>query len=161
MGMTLATLMDETQARYPNQMLLPGTPEMYLAEWEEMAQRYGLEGFRAGLLKAIREPERHFFPAPEDIRAHCACARRQEREREETLRVLKQEAEWKARCERERAEDAAAGRVPTAQEMRLDAILKVASEKPLRVPMYQGPPATVLTPEEIKERVARELQASA
>jgi hypothetical protein len=77
MGLTLAKLMAQTQARYPNQTLPEGTPDMYLVEWEEIALEFGLETFREGLSKAIRVSK--FFPDPLDIKEHCIAVRAEAR----------------------------------------------------------------------------------
>ena len=77
MGLTLAKLMAQTQARYPNQTLPEGTPDMYLVEWEEMALEFGLETFKEGLSKAIRDSR--FFPDPHGIKDHCIAVQREAR----------------------------------------------------------------------------------
>src|ERR1700744_1848147 len=68
-GPLLALWMAETQGRDVNQELPPGTPDMYLVEWEEMVMKYGEEVFRIALSRAIRESS--FFPAPNVINMHC------------------------------------------------------------------------------------------
>ncbi len=113
----LALLLAQTVARYPKQKLLPLTTDMYLAEWEEMVLRYGLDPFRNALSKAIRDRERApFFPEPHDIEAHLLAtiraeemAVRVEREQRESRRHLEAFDEMKARWLRERAEDIANG----------------------------------------------------
>jgi len=109
--------MAQTVARYPKQKLLPLTTDMYLAEWEEMVLRYGLDPFRNALSKAIRDRERApFFPEPHDIEAHLLApiqaeqaAARAEREQRESRRHLEAFDEMKARWLREREEDLANG----------------------------------------------------
>lgn len=86
MGMALATLMAQTQARYPNQTLPEGTPDMYLVEWEEIALKYGLAMFQAGLSRVLRNSR--FFPDPLDIREACWGLRNAEIRQAETDREL-------------------------------------------------------------------------
>jgi hypothetical protein len=118
MGSTLLTMMAQTQARYPNQALAEGTPDMYLVEWEEMALNYGLPMFREGLLKAIRNSR--FFPDPLDIREQCIALRRSEIMREDAKRISEEVGRWKQQWERERQEEPAfpfspiLGRTPQA-----------------------------------------------
>ena len=70
MAQQLTVLLAETHAAYPNQTLPEGTPDMYLAQWEEIALRFKMKVFVAGLSRAIRENK--FFPDPHEIRKHCS-----------------------------------------------------------------------------------------
>lgn len=134
MGLALATLMDEVQARYPNQALLPSTVEMHLAQWEDLAMKFGMEAFRAALLRAVRESR--FFPDPLDIEAHCAAAARERRERAEAQKLSDDLERWKAQCAAEAAEERE--RQPTEQELRLNELLrKTRQQKPRQ---YTVPP---------------------
>ena len=101
----LSRLMTQVQARYPNQTLPPGTPEMYLAEWKELALQFGLSAFQEALAKAIRSS--HLFPDPLEIRELLHAKKRADSERAESQKILRQFDEWKAQWLRERAEDAA------------------------------------------------------
>lgn len=101
----LLDLMEQTQAGYPNQTLPPLTPDMYLAQWEEIVVEFGMPAFRAALWRAICESD--FFPGPKSIRNECELARRKERERARTTGYLTQLQQWKEQWERERAEDRA------------------------------------------------------
>jgi hypothetical protein len=87
---TLGRLMAQTQARYPNQQLSEGTPDMYLAEWEEMTLTHGLETFRSALLRVMRASR--FFPDPMDIREACKSIREEQRSRRQ-IDKLNAEAE--------------------------------------------------------------------
>ena len=105
MGWALSTLMAQTQARYPNQTLPPGTPDMYLVEWEELALKFGLEAFRDALSKAIRSSR--FFPDPQEIRELLQAKKREAAAHAESRKLLRQMDEWKAQWQRERLEGAA------------------------------------------------------
>lgn len=152
-GLSLLLLMKQTRDRYATQVITEGTAEMYLAEWAESAQKYGMEAFRVGLLKVIRDST--FFPAPELIEAECRSVRHAENERANTVRILREDAERKAIWERERAEDLANGRQYTEQELRLDAILKAEGERKDRARYVHVPPMN-LSPQEVMEMVSRE-----
>jgi hypothetical protein len=102
MGLQLAKLMAQTQARYPNQTLPEGTPDMYLVEWEEVALEFGLEAFKEGLSKAIRE--NRFFPDPHGIKEHCVAMQRDEGEHRRGRAAAAQVVTWREQWERERAE---------------------------------------------------------
>jgi hypothetical protein len=131
-GLTLLVLMRQTCSRYPNQLLPEETKEMYLVEWEEMTQKFGLDLFRDALLKAIRSST--FIPAPEVIRENCASIARQKREREDALKVIRDHDAAKAIWEREREEDRLNGKPALSEtEMRLNGILEAArkQDKPL------------------------------
>lgn len=124
----LGRMMAEMQADKPNQALAAGTADMWLAQWEEMAVKYGMETFRDGLSKALRE--NRFFPSPQDIGDHCKAIRREKREREDTLKALREQEEWKVQCKRE-AQEAKSNRphwTPEQQQTikRLNAILEAA-----------------------------------
>ncbi len=82
-------LMAEMQAWYPHQTLPEGTPDLWLAAWEEIALRCGMAMFRDGLLRAMRASR--FIPDPSDVAAECAELKRTERNRAETALLLKKE----------------------------------------------------------------------
>ena len=105
MGWALSTLMAQVQARYPNQTLPPGTPDMYLVEWEELALQFGLQAFRDALSKAIRSWR--FFPDPLEIRDLLLAKKHADSAHAETQKFLRQQEDWKAQWLRERLEDAA------------------------------------------------------
>lgn len=67
----LGQWMKEAQAAKPNQQLPPGTSDMYLAKWQEMAATMGMDVFRLGLSRALDESD--FFPAPDFIRERCVA----------------------------------------------------------------------------------------
>lgn len=124
-GSALLRMMAQTSDRFPNQKISEGTQEMYLVEWEEMTTKYGLEVFRQGLSKAIREQE--FFPSPKLIRDHCASIRNAQREAAESQRYFRELDEWKAQKARQEAEDAGKPKPePTETEVRLNRMLEVA-----------------------------------
>lgn len=167
---TLSFLMAQMQARYPNQALPEGTPDMYLADWEKMVHRYGrhdgqfverlgLDRFRAALLSLIEDRSRpRFFPDPQEIEDRlCAILREEREERERRKRdadLERRKAQWL----REREEEKLHGRQYTEEELALDAKLKAAAAaKKEKAESYYGPPPLVLTPDEIKARVAAEL----
>jgi len=101
-GLEFSELMDQLQGRYPNQELGPVTVEMYLAEWEQIALRYGLAMLRRALSKLSAESR--FFPDPVDIRETCAVIRRADCQREEAGRHGREVLKWKEEWERERRE---------------------------------------------------------
>ena len=106
----LAMLMAETQARYPNQELPEGTPDMYLAEWERMAARYGLREFREGLLLVLQDRERpRFFPDPLEIEDRIRAILRAKSDRQRALTAMRNINEAKTIWMLERAEDLANG----------------------------------------------------
>lgn len=105
-GMACLLLMKQTKDRYLKQQIPEGTAEMYLAEWEEMAMRFGLDPFRDALSTVIRDRARPpFFPEPHEIEAQCMAAVRERLGR----RALADHEAMKAQWERERAEDLANG----------------------------------------------------
>ena len=104
MSRALFNLMAQTQARYPNQTLPPGTPDMYLVEWEELVLKFGLQPFRDALSKAIRSSR--FFPDPQEIRDLLQVKKRDTAAHAESQKFLRQQDEWKAQWQRERLEDA-------------------------------------------------------
>jgi hypothetical protein len=113
----LSLLMAETQARYPNQVLPEGTPDMYLAEWERMAARFGLHEFRDALLRTIQDRERpRFFPDPLEIEDRLRANLRSKNERKKTLDELTALNVAKTVWMLEREEDIANGieRMPPA-----------------------------------------------
>lgn len=108
----LANMMAEVQARFHKQLLPPGTPDMYLREWEEMAAKFGLVEFRDALARCIRNRERPaFFPEPHEIDAECKAGREAVRLREAGKKHVDEIAEWKAIWLREREEEHLAKRV--------------------------------------------------
>lgn len=105
-GMALAEMMAQAQAFKPNQALPPGTPDLYLQAWEEISQQYGMERFRAGLWKALRDTA--FFPAPSEIEASCEALNREADNARREEREASEKANWeqyKAACRREMEED--------------------------------------------------------
>ena len=99
---SLALMMTQAQARYPNQQLPEGTPEMYAIEWQQMTEKYGLPIFRDGLLKAIHESQ--FFPDPKVIRDYCAEIASGNRSRADAEKVIAAHDAMKAQWLKERAE---------------------------------------------------------
>ena len=100
---TLELLMDQTQARYPNQTLPPDTPVMYGVLWAEMVAKFGLPAFTDALSKVIRSSK--FFPDPMDIEAQCAATKREQYEASNAARYIREHDNAKAQWVRERAED--------------------------------------------------------
>ena len=76
--LALGQLMAEAQAFKPNQELPPGTPDMYLQAWEEIAQEFGMDLFAKGLWRALRKSP--FFPAPNEVEEACVSIITAERE---------------------------------------------------------------------------------
>lgn len=117
----LSQLMAETQARYPNQVLPEGTPDMYLADWERMVRLYGrrngkfdertgLTCFRDALLRTLQDRERpRFFPDPLEIEDRLRAAARARREDDEAQAAIAKLDEARAQWERDRAADIANG----------------------------------------------------
>lgn len=136
---TLQQLMQLTQARFPNQELAPGTPDMYLAEWEEMVSRFGLTEFRESLGCVIRDRERApFFPAPEEIEATIRAHRHSKRERQKTLDEFAALEMAKAQWQRERDEEKVHGRQYTEAELALDVKLKALAGRRGKKPPSVG-----------------------
>ena len=100
----LGTWMAEAQANFPKQTLPPGTDAMWLARWEEIAAKYGMETFKAALSKLLQDA---WMPEPHELRERCQAIRRQTMERDAAATYLKQLADEKAQWERERMEDTA------------------------------------------------------
>lgn len=117
MGLALSVMMAEVQARYSNQVLPEGTPDMYLVEWEKLTLRHGLERFRGGLLMAIEESR--FFPDPVDVAQHCKALARTEHETASTQKHLREMDAAKMQWLREYLDDVAQGieRNPLSPEM--------------------------------------------
>ena len=98
-GEQLLLLMSQAQAMKPNQTLPPGTPDMYLQAWEEIAEEFGMETFQAGLWKALRRTA--FFPAPNEIEVECAAIRTERRAAASRAEQARRDAAWeahKAKC---------------------------------------------------------------
>lgn len=102
LGLALILLLKQAKDGFPNQELLKGTQEMYLAQWEEMTLQYGVTAFREGLWKAIRSSE--FFPVPDTIRAYCRDIRNSELDRASGLKAIREHDAMKAQWLKERAE---------------------------------------------------------
>lgn len=102
MAEELVLMMAQVKARYPNQTMLDLTADMYLAEWEEMALKYGLETLRGALLTVLRESQ--FFPDPATIREACAARSYHDSMRESGRRAVREHDERVAAWTRERAE---------------------------------------------------------
>lgn len=62
----LLSLMAQAQAFFPNQTLPPGTPDLWLRAWEEMAGEMGVQRFERALWRALVTGS--FIPNPDDIR---------------------------------------------------------------------------------------------
>lgn len=99
-GLALARLMDEVQAACPNQILLPETVNQYLARWEDLVQRFGLEDFRAGLLRAMRRSE--FVPSPAVIEEWCEALARDKGDQARGSKAVNDVDKWKAKWEQDR-----------------------------------------------------------
>lgn len=105
-GMALVEMMAQAQAFKPNQALPPGTPDLYLQAWEEISQQYGMERFRAGLWRALRDTA--FFPAPSEIEASCEVLNREADTAKREEREANEKAKWeqyKSACRKEMEED--------------------------------------------------------
>lgn len=96
----LGRWMAETQANYPNQELPDGTPDMWLAQWQEMAAQHGLDVFRLALLRAIRDSK--FFPPPDKIREECIREIAEQNNQRGSEKYLSRLAGWKERWEGEK-----------------------------------------------------------
>ena len=94
----------ETVAAYPNQVLPPATPDMWLVKWEEMILRFGVSLFRDALSKAV---DGKFFPTPDSIKEWCESLAETRRSETDAQKYLREHEEMKAQWERERAEDKA------------------------------------------------------
>ena len=163
---TLGMFMAQTQARYPKQELPEGTPDMYLAEWEEMAVKYGLMAFRDALSRVLRNRDRpQFFPEPHEIEAYCEASFRDQSNRLRGEKAVREFDELKAQSDRERAEDERSGpREPSETEGRLNRILATArtrKERPLSsVPALRYTEAEIATWPEPIQRSYRASQAA-
>jgi hypothetical protein len=103
-------MMAETQARYPSQELPEGTPDMYLAQWERIAGKFGMVAFHAALLQTIEDRDRpRFFPDPLEIEDRIRAARREYDRQTSAQRAIREHDAAKLQWFRERAEDIAAG----------------------------------------------------
>lgn len=136
----LLLLMAQTSARYPKQEMLPLTTDMYLAEWEQMVLRYGLDPFRDALSRAIHNRARApFFPEPheieEEIRAELSARRNRA--------VITSIDEARQRWERENGR-----RAVTAAD------LERAGRERCAGPVQRSPPPARHTDEEIAARMA-------
>ena len=92
----------QAQAAKPNQALPPGTPDMYLQAWEEIAAEFGMERFRAGLWRALRKTP--FFPAPNEIEDACRELRSAEAEQRRKDDQARRDQEWEEHKARVAAE---------------------------------------------------------
>ncbi len=110
-ALTLLQLMEQTQNRYKNECLPPGTPDMYLSEWERLVTRHGLERFMVALSKAIDDNK--FFPEPFDIRQHCEQLASGARDAQKAKDHIGELAEWERTWLRERLEDERDGKLGT------------------------------------------------
>ena len=114
----LGRLMAEVQATYKNESLPEGTPEMYMAMWERLTLRHGLERFQEALLRAVEGSR--FFPMPQDIAIECEALETDAQISRDTRKYLASMGEAKRTWLREYLEDEAAGieRKPLTPEMR-------------------------------------------
>jgi hypothetical protein len=71
----LKVLMAQATAFFPNQTLPPGTPDVYLLAWRQIADKYGMNRFQNALWNVLRRSE--FFPLPKAIEDECEAIRRQ------------------------------------------------------------------------------------
>lgn len=71
----LKVLMAQAVAFFPNQTLPPGTPDVYLMAWGQIAQKYGENRFQNALWNVLRRSD--FFPLPKAIEEECEALRRQ------------------------------------------------------------------------------------
>lgn len=94
------SLMRQVKARYPNQEMGEGTPEMILALWERMALRYGMRVFKAGLFRAIETSR--FFPDAVEIAERCGDIASTARGTDEARMHIRMMDEAKERWARER-----------------------------------------------------------
>jgi hypothetical protein len=70
----LKVLMAQATAFFPNQTLPPGTPDVYLLAWRQIADKYGMSRFQNALWNVLRRSE--FFPVPKLIEDECEAIRR-------------------------------------------------------------------------------------
>lgn len=136
MGLDLSRMMDEVQAAFPNQTLLPDTVKMYLSQWEPMALKYGIDHFRAALLRAIRRSE--FVPSPAVIEEWCEALARDKGDRERGAKVVQDVDEWKAQWEREREEGLMVELTPEEQAAKLRCEERVAALREHKQPKQEG-----------------------
>jgi hypothetical protein len=71
----LKVLMAQAVAFFPNQTLPPGTPDVYLKAWMQIAEKSGPERFQNALWNVLRRSE--FFPLPKAIEDECEHIRRE------------------------------------------------------------------------------------
>jgi hypothetical protein len=71
----LKVLMAQAAAFFPNQTLPPGTPDVYLLAWRQIADKYTMNRFQNALWNVLRRSE--FFPLPKAIEDECEAIRRQ------------------------------------------------------------------------------------
>ena len=65
----LAAAMKAAQAYFPNQRLGEETVKVYLADWRDIAERFGVERFENALGNVLRRAD--FFPLPKEIASEC------------------------------------------------------------------------------------------
>lgn len=123
----LGRWMAETQARYVNQELPPGTPDMYLAEWQEMAAMHGLDVFRLALLRAIRDSK--FFPPPDAIREECIREVAERNNRQGSEKYLSDLAGWRRRWESEKGHEEQLTKEEQEAKQRIEARLAAVRER--------------------------------
>ncbi len=127
----LGQMMAQAQLFLPNQTLPPGTPDMYVKAWDEIAKEYGMSVFEGALWKVLRRAT--FFPLPVDIEDQCATMRETARDVMRKARQASEEAAWNEHLclvAKERAEDALLPpRQPTALELKLQAILNAKDQE--------------------------------
>jgi hypothetical protein len=70
----LKVLMAQAVAFFPNQTLPPGTPDVYMLAWRQIAEKYGAQRFQNALWNVLRKSE--FFPVPKAIEDECEAIRR-------------------------------------------------------------------------------------
>lgn len=126
----LGRWMVETQASFPNQEFPDGTADMWLAQWQEMAATNGLEVFRLGLLRAIRDSR--FFPTPDAIREACVAEATDRHYQKGAKNYLEDLAEMRAVWEKDRGKETYLTPDQQAAKERIEARLAAvrAAKKP-------------------------------
>lgn len=71
----LKMLMAQAVAFFPNQTLPPGTPDVYMLAWKQIADQYGAHRFQNALWNVLRRSD--FFPLPKAIEDECEVLRRE------------------------------------------------------------------------------------
>lgn len=89
--MELGRMMSQSLAMKPNQTLPPGTPDLYLQAWEELAAEFGMERLQAGLWRALRRSS--FFPQPIEIETACRELAAEDRARRRIAREAEEAAQ--------------------------------------------------------------------